>query len=278
MVLDDFFSRALIGGVGVALLAGPVGCLIVWKRLAYLGDSLSHAALLGIALGLALGFDLTLGTIAVCITLVMLFLISRRQRRIGSDSFLVILAHGSLALGLISVTFLEGAQLDLMSYLFGDILTISHSDIMWIYLIGASIIAVIAFFWKTLLSVAIDEELTRAEGAPAMLASVVFMLIIAASVAIAMKMVGVLLIASMLVIPAATARRISNSPEQMAVFASIVGCIAVIGGLFGSMEIDTPAGPSIIAAALSLFILSLLGATLFNKYKQMAIQKKASEV
>ena len=256
-MLDDFFLRALVGGIGVALLAGPLGCFVVWRRMAYLGDSLAHGALLGVALGLALGIDFTLGIIAVCVALVAMLLLLQRQRRLAGDTLLVILAHGALSLGLVAVSFVRGARLDLMAYLFGDILAVSHADLIWIYAGGALILIVIAFLWRPLLAITVHEELARAEGARVTFVSIIFMLLIALSVALAMKIVGVLLIASLLVIPAAAARCLARTPEQMAVLASGAGCLAVAGGLFDSLEWDTPSGPSIVVAALLVFLLSL---------------------
>jgi zinc transport system permease protein len=256
-MLDDFFLRALVGGIGVALLAGPLGCFVVWRRMAYLGDSLAHGALLGVAVGLALGIDLTFGIVAVCVALVAMLLLLQRQRRLAGDTLLVILAHGALSLGLVAVSFVHGARLDLMAYLFGDILAVGGADLIWIYGGGVVILIVIALIWRPLLAITVHEELARAEGARVTLVSIIFMLLIALSVALAMKIVGVLLIASLLVIPAAAARRLARTPEQMAVLASAAGCLAVAGGLFGSLAWDTPSGPSIVVAALAVFVLSL---------------------
>jgi zinc transport system permease protein len=257
-MFDDFFLRALVGGIGVALLAGPLGCFVVWRRMAYLGDSLAHGALLGVALGLALGVDFTVGIIAVCVALVAMLLLLQRQRRLAGDTLLVILAHGALSLGLVAVSFEHGARLDLMAYLFGDILAVGYTDLIWIYSGAVLILIVIALIWRPLLAITVHEELARAEGARVTLVSVIFMLLIALSVALAMKIVGVLLIASLLVIPAAAARRLAHTPEQMAALASLAGCLAVVGGLFGSLEWDTPSGPSIVVAALVVFVLSLV--------------------
>jgi zinc transport system permease protein len=256
-MLDDFFWRALLGGIGVALLAGPLGCFVVWRRMAYLGDSLAHGALLGVALGLVLSVDLTIGIIASSVALVALFLLLQRQRRLAGDTLLVILAHGALSLGLVAVSFVEGQRLDLMTYLFGDILSIGRVDLAWIYGGGALILIVTAWLWRPLLALTVHEELARAEGTRAALVSITFMLLIAITVALAMKIVGILLIASLLIIPAAAARRIAHTPEQMAVLASLAGVMAVVGGLFGSLKWDTPSGPSIVVAAIVVFLLSL---------------------
>ena len=256
-MFDDFLTRALLGGIGVALLAGPLGCFVVWRRMAYLGDSLAHGALLGVALGLVLGIDLTIGIVASSVALVAMLLLLQRQRRLAGDTLLVILAHGALSLGLVAVSFVEGQRLDLMAYLFGDILAVGRADLIWIYGGGAVILSAIAFLWRPLLALTVHEELARAEGARVTLVSIAFMLLIALTVALAMKIVGILLIASLLTIPAAAARRLARTPEQMAVLASIAGVLAVVGGLYGSLEWDTPSGPSIVVAALAVFVLGL---------------------
>jgi zinc transport system permease protein len=256
-MLDDFFWRALLGGIGVALLAGPLGCFVVWRRMAYLGDSLAHGALLGVALGLVLGIDLTIGIVASSVALVALLLLLQRQRRLAGDTLLVILAHGALSLGLVAVSLMEGQRLDLMALLFGDILAVSRIDLVWIYGGVAVILCAIALLWRPLLAVTAHEELARAEGVRVTLVSIIFMLLIAVTVALAMKVVGILLIASLLIIPAAAARRLARTPEQMAVLASLAGMLSVIGGLYGSLEWDTPSGPSIVVAALAIFLLGL---------------------
>ena len=256
-MLEDFFWRALLGGIGVALLAGPLGCFIVWRRMAYLGDSLAHGALLGIALGLVLGIDLTIGIVASSVALVAMLLLLQRQRRLAGDTLLVILAHGALSLGLVTVSFMEGQRIDLMAFLFGEILAVSRLDLIWIYGGVVAILCVIALLWRPLLAVTVHEELARAEGARVTLVSIIFMLLIAVTVALAMKIVGILLIASLLIIPAAAARRLARTPEQMAVLASLAGVLSVVGGLFGSLEWDTPSGPSIVVTALAIFLLGL---------------------
>ena len=226
--------------------------------MAYLGDSLAHGALLGVALGLVLGIDLTIGIVASSVALVAMLLLLQRQRRLAGDTLLVILAHGALSLGLVAVSFMEGQRIDLMAFLFGDILAVSRVDLIWIYAGVVAILCVIALLWRPLLAVTVHEELARAEGVRVTLVSIIFMLLIAVTVALAMKVVGILLIASLLIIPVAAARRLARTPEQMAILASLAGVLSVVGGLFGSLEWDTPSGPSIVVAALAIFLLGLV--------------------
>jgi zinc transport system permease protein len=273
-MLDDFFTRAILAGIGVALVAGPLGCFIVWRRLAYFGDTLSHAALLGVALAFLFEINITLAVFAVsaCVSIALLLL--QKQGSLSSDALLGLLAHSSLALGLVALAFMTWIRVDLMGFLFGDILAVSKMDIAIIWLGGAVVIAILATIWRPLFAATVNRELAEAEGMNPERVNFIFMLLMAAVIAISMKIVGVLLITAMLIIPAATARRFSSGPEQMALMAAIIGAAAVVGGLFGSLEWDTPAGPSIVVAALCLFILSLV--PVFSRSSINAIDKARS--
>ena len=263
-MLDDFFSRALVAGIGVALIAGPLGCFIVWRRLAYFGDTLSHAALLGIALAFLFEVNITLAVFSVsaCISIALLLL--QRHATLSSDALLGLLSHSALALGLVVLAFMTWVRIDLMGFLFGDILAVSKADIAVIGIGGAIVLAVLLTIWRPLFAATVNHELAEAEGMNPNRANIIFMLLMAAVIAISMKIVGVLLITAMLIIPAATARRLSSSPEQMALLAAGIGALSVVGGLFGSLEWDTPAGPSIVVGALVMFVLSLIAVPLIK--------------
>ena len=254
-MLDDFFTRALIAGVGLALVTGPLGCFIVWRRMSYFGDTMAHSALLGVALSLMLSVDVTLGVFLVAAVVAGLLLVLQRRASLSTDALLGILSHSALAIGLV-VAFLSGIRVDLMGFLFGDILAVSVTDIVVIYLGGAVIFGLVVALWRPLLAGTVNAEIAEAEGMRPELTRIVLMLLLASVIAIAMKIVGVLLITAMLIIPPATARRLSTSPEQMAIIAAIAGVGAVVAGLFASLRFDTPSGPSIVVAALFLFIVS----------------------
>lgn len=271
-MFDDFFARALAGGIGVALATGPLGCFMVWRRMAYFGDSIAHSALLGVLLGVVLGIELNAGIVIMCVTLALLLLLLQQQRRLATDTLLGILAHGTLALGLVGISFLESVRVDLMSYLFGDILAVTGRDLIWIYSGGAVVLVVTALIWRPLLAITVHEELARAEGVRVGLVRIAFTLLIALVVAIAMKIIGLILIVALLIIPAATARRLACSPEQMALYASLIGVAAVAGGLHGSLAWDTPSGPSIVVAALALFVLGLGGGALAQALLGRAVE------
>jgi len=258
VVIDDFLLRALLGGFGVALVAGPFGAFVVWRRLAYFGDTLAHSALLGVALGFLLSINLTLGVIMVCQLLALLLFFGQRQRLLSSDTLLGILSHGALSLGLVVLAFMPDVRIDLMAYLFGDILAIGPTDLTWIYAGGGVALAGLLWLWQPLLAITIHEDLARVEGVPVTRINGLFLALIALTVAVMMKVVGMLLVTSLLIIPAATARRFARNPEMMALLACLLGCASVGGGIYGSFQWDTPTGPSIVVAACIIFALSFL--------------------
>jgi len=248
---------ALLAGLGVAAITGPLGAFIVWRRMAYFGDTLAHSSLLGVALALLLSISPTLSVIATCLVLALILVMLQQQKGLASDTLLGILSHTSLAVSLVAMAFMPDIKVDLLSLLFGDLLTVTGKDVVIIYAISLFAILLLLKLWKPLLAITIHEELAKVEGIPVTAVRTAFMLIIALVIAIAMKVVGVLLITALLVIPAATARRFANTPEQMAIFASLIGCSAVIIGLSCSWYLDTPVGPSIVLSAGILFLLSL---------------------
>ena len=255
-MMDDFFVRALLAGIGVAVVAGPLGCFVVWRRMAYFGDSLAHSALLGVALGFLLGVDPVIGVIALCVGLALLLVLLQQQRRLATDTLLGILAHSALATGLVVISLMDWLRIDLLGYLFGDILAVSVADVIWIWAGGGLALVLLAVLWRKLLALTVHEDLAAAEGVNVPLVRLGFMLLIALVIAIAMKIIGILLITSLLIIPAAAARRFAASPEQMAAIAAVIGASAVVLGLAGSLTLDTPSGPSVVVAAALLFAAS----------------------
>ena len=263
LMFDDFFSRALMAGIGVALVAGPLGCFIVWRRLAYFGDTLSHAALLGVALAFLFEINVTLAVFVVSVFVSLALLLLQKRATLSSDALLGLLAHSALAVGLVALAFMTWIRVDLMGFLFGDILAVTPIDIAVVWGGGVCVLIVLSMIWRSLFAATVNLELAQAEGMAPERANVIFMLLMAAVIAISMKIVGVLLITALLIIPAAAARRFATGPEQMAILAALIGAVGVIGGLFGSLEWDTPAGPSIVVAALVLFVVSILPLPVF---------------
>jgi len=255
--MTDFLLYALLAGLGVALVAGPLGCFVVWRRMAYFGDTLAHSALLGVSIGVLLGINISI-TVAAIPMLIALGLVYLEQRGILSlDTLLGILSHSALATGLVLISLLPDVRVDLMSLLFGDLLSVTKNDLWMIYGVAGTVVALLLWLWKPLINITVHEELASVEGVKTSAVRTALMLITALVIAIAMKIVGVLLITALLIIPAATARRVSRTPEQMAVMASLIAMLTVVMGLAMSWYGDTPAGPSVVVCGALLFTLSL---------------------
>ncbi|EAR62614.1 zinc ABC transporter permease subunit ZnuB [Neptuniibacter caesariensis] len=252
--MPDFLLYALFGGLGVAAVAGPLGSFVVWRRMAYFGDTLAHSALLGITIGFLLDINLNLAVVFCCVALALLLVAMQRQRMVATDTLLGIMAHSALSLGLVAVSILE-IRVDLMAYLFGDLLAVTATDLYWIYGGGVLVLFLLKLLWEPLLAITINEELAHVEGVNVAWTRLALMLLIAVVIAIAMKIVGLLLITSLLIIPAAASRRLAKTPEQMALGACLVGCLSVAGGLALSWHYDTPAGPSVVVTSLLIFML-----------------------
>lgn len=252
----EFLLPSLFAGLGIACIAGPLGSFVVWRRMAYFGDTLAHASLMGLALGFLLDINLYLALTICCLALAVILVTLQKQRLVATDTLLGILAHSALSLGLVSVSFLDDVRIDLMSYLFGDLLAVTPDDLIYIYLGTAIIGFVMLIFWRSLLSTTVNEELAAVEGHNTDLMRLILMLMVGLVIAIGMKFVGALIMTSLLIIPAATARRFANTPEQMALLASAIGSLSVILGLALSWHFDTPAGPSVVLSAAALFLLS----------------------
>ncbi|MFA0039496.1 MULTISPECIES: zinc ABC transporter permease subunit ZnuB [Vibrio] len=252
----EFLLPSILAGLGIALIAGPLGSFVVWRKMAYFGDTLAHASLMGLALGFLFNINLYFALLICCLMLAVLLVTLQKQKLVATDTLLGILAHSALSLGLVAVSFLDNVRVDLMSYLFGDLLAVSPTDLMFIYAGAAVIGLVLTIFWRPLLSTTVNEDLAAVDGINIDLMRLILMLLVGIVIAVGMKFVGALIMTSLLIIPAATARKFSSTPEQMALFASIIGSIAVCGGLSLSWFYDTPAGPSVVISAAAMFMLS----------------------
>lgn len=256
--IDTFMIRAIVAGIAIAAIAGPLGSVLVWRRMAYFGDALSHSALLGVAIGFAIGVSPHAAIVAVCVGAAVVLSLLERQRSIAVDTLLGIMAHSALAFGLVAMSLIQGPRFDLIAFLFGDILSVTWADVGWIFAGVTAVFLLLIPLWPRLLAITVHEDLARIEGVHVHWVRFGYMLLIAIVIAVAMRIVGVLLITALLIIPAAAARRRSRSPEDMARRASLIGMLAVVGGLGLSAWADSPAGPSVVAMASVIFFLSFL--------------------
>lgn len=256
--MDDFIWRALLVGLAVVMMTGVLGVFLLWRRMAYFGDTLSHSALLGVALGLMTGMNLNVWVMLVCVLVALLMLYLQHHPELGSDTLLGIIGHSALALGTVALTFLPNVRVDLMAYLFGDILAVTLADILLTWGLVVIVLLVMFWLWRPLLALTVHAELAKVEGVQVGWVSAAYMLLIALVVAVAMKVVGVLLLTALLIIPAAISRRFARNPEQMAVLAMVFGILALFGGVLVSLQLDTPTGPSIVVMASVLFVVTHL--------------------
>lgn len=265
-VLDSFLIRAVLAGVGVALASAPLGCFVVWRRMAYFGDATAHAAILGVALAFAVEVPIFAGALAMA--LIMALAVTKMSARgYAADTTLGVMAHGSLAFGLVALSAIDGIRVDLMSFLFGDILAVTRGDLVVIWLGAATVVTLLFWRWSALLTATLNEDLATAAGLNPRREQLILTLALAVVVAVAIKVVGVLLIAAMLIIPAAAARPLASTPERMAVIASAFGTLSVFGGLWTAWEMDTPAGPSIVCAAVVVFAVITIVSAISGRQK-----------
>ena len=263
-ITDPFILRGILAGIAVALISGLVGCFVVWRRMSYYGESIAHSSLLGVGFAIVMGVSINLGIVFTCLLFGILFLWLQHSKVLSSDTLLGVLAHLALALGIIVIS-LNKIKIDIHAFLFGDILTVSSSDLWAMYLGVLIAVFLICYNWSSLLLVTIDEDLAKAEGVNTLNINLLFTCILTIVVAISIQIIGLLLITAMLIIPAAASRRLANSPETMALVATLIGIVSVILGIMLSVEIDAPSGPSIVLVSAILFFISPLLSIFTNK-------------
>ena len=271
-MFDDFIFRAFAAGIGLALITGPLGCFIVWRRLSYFGDTIAHSALLGVVIAYALNFNIIIAVFAVSCFIALSLLYLQRRTNLPDDALLGLLAHSVLAIGLVLLGILSFIRIDLMGLLFGDILSVNVTDLLFVWIGGSIVLVVLILIWRPLFAGTVNLELAKAEGLNPDLANAIFTLLIASVIAISIKIVGILLITGLLIIPASASRNLSSTPIQMAIISSVIGVTCVVLGLQSSMIWNSPTGPTILAIALGVFIITLL------PLKKLLISKKKIEL
>jgi zinc transport system permease protein len=248
----EFMWIAACAAVGMAIMAGILGCFVVWRRMAYFGDALSHASVLGVAVSLGFGFSVYLGVAGIaCLVAILLwgFVGSKHS----ADSLLGVISHGALAIGLIAAA-LWGNGMSLEAVLFGDILVLEWRDALYIWAGVGVIGGYVLWRWRALILSTLGDDLAASEGVDAQREQFFLALALALLVGLALQVVGAILITAFLIIPAAAARTVTRTPEAMGMVAVLIGVMAVLAGLVGSYYWDTPAGPSMVVAAAVIFV------------------------
>jgi len=263
--MDDFLYRATLGAAMLGAAAGPIGCFVLWRRMAYLGESVAHMGLLGAAIGLLMGVSPLIGVSALAI--ISALLMARADNGlIPAGSFVGIVGHAGLALGFILLATMETVRTDLLGYLFGDVLALSNMDLVSIALAGTAIVLGTVFFWRGWLMMTVNADIARAEGRTNRFAEVAFLVLVAVLVAVGLRVVGALLIVALIIVPPAAARPLARTPEAMAIIAALIGAASAPLGVAASYWKDIPTGPSIVLAAIAIF----LATTLFARISDAA--------
>ncbi|MGB0660679.1 MAG: metal ABC transporter permease [Mangrovicoccus sp.] len=266
MQFDPFLIRAALAASGVALAAGPLGCFVVWRRMAYFSDATAHAALLGVALSLILHSAVELGVLIAALAMAFAVGTAAGRQRAG-DTVLGVLAHGALAFGVLVSAWVPGPPLDLEAYLFGDVLAVGEQDIALIWGGAVLVLGLLIWQWQNLLTVTVGADLAQAHDVNAKRTEILLLVALALAVAVAIKVVGALLIGALLIIPASTARSLTRSPEAMAVLATLLGLGACLAGIWLSWTFDSPTGPSIVAASATGFGVVLAGEAMWKRLR-----------
>lgn len=255
---DDFILRALLAGSAIALIAAPLGCFILWRRMAYFGATIAHSGLLGAALGVSLAINPVFSVILIAFAVAALLLWLEKHTELPSDALMGFLAHTTLAGGVIVSSLIEGQRFDLVGYLFGDIFAIQNSDLLWIIIGGTIVLTTVYYLWKPLIALSIHEELASAEGQNADRIKSIFIFLLAFTIAIAMKIIGILLIIAFLIMPPSIARSFSSSPEEMLAWTVLIAIVSVVAGVGLAYVMNTPGGPTIVVVMAALLFLAQL--------------------
>ncbi|HDR1022601.1 TPA: zinc ABC transporter permease subunit ZnuB [Pasteurella multocida] len=253
----DILFPAWLTGILLSMITAPLGAFVVWRKMAYFGDTLAHSALLGVALGFFLEINPYLSILILTLVLAVIMVWLEGKTQFSVDTLLGIIAHSCLSLGVVTVGLLENVRVDLMAYLFGDLLAITYDDLIFIISGVVIVLGTLVYYWKPLISTTVSAELAQVEGINVNKMRFILMILTALTIALSMKFVGALIITSLLIIPSATARRFAKTPEQMVIIAVLISMVSVSLGLILSAYYDTAAGPSVVICSSLLFLLSL---------------------
>ena len=253
-----FFQRALLAAVILSVLMSTLGVFVVLRRMSFFADAIGHAALTGIALALLLDINPFLSAIVYSLLVAVGIATTRRRTNLPFDTLLGVFFSASVALGVILVQRTAGYQANLISFLFGDILTVSNFDLVLIVLTTLITTGVLVVLGKKFISITFNPNLARAEGIAVDTYELIFLLILAALIALAIKFVGIILVTAMLIIPAASAQNLAASLSRMFLLSALFGLISAIAGMLASVSFNTASGPTVILAATVIFAASLL--------------------
>jgi len=253
MLSLPFIQRALVGGLLVVVMLSLLSFFIVLRRISFVGVGISHSALGGVALGIAIGANTMLTTTVFCAAVAILIGFISRHGHLREDAAIGITFPGTMALGIVLITLSGGYLSSLFSFLFGSVLAISRTDIYVIAIYCAAVVAFVTIFFRSLLNASFDEELARAAGTPVTFLHYLLLVLIALAIVASMKLVGIILVSAMLVLPAATGYQIAQTYRRVLALSIVSGVISLLSGLTLSYRFNLPSGATIVLCACIIF-------------------------
>jgi zinc transport system permease protein len=253
-----FIQRALIASVMVGILCPFIGNFVVLRKMSFFSDAIAHAAFAGIAAGLLLGIDMSISSVAVAVLIALIIAFLSEKTALSHDTVIGIAFSGAIAAGLLIIGMMKGYRADLFTFLFGDILAITGADLFLIFIVGVLTILILLIFFKPFLQITFNRDLARVEGINVRLFEYMLFIIIAVVVTISLKIIGIILVTSLLIVPAAAAKNIASSMKRLFMISCLFGVVSGIVGLVGSVYLDTASGPTIVMVSILIFFLTML--------------------
>jgi ABC-type Mn2+/Zn2+ transport system permease subunit len=252
-----FIQRALLASVMAGILCPFVGNFVVLRRMSFFSDAISHSAFAGIAVGAMLGADLSMSSVIVAILIALLIAFLSEKTTLSHDTVIGVAFSGAIATGMLVMGMLKGYRADLFAYLFGDILAITNNDLLLILAVTILTITSLLLFLKPFLQITFNRDLAKVEGINVRFFEYLLFLIIAVVITVSLKIVGIILVTSLLIVPAASAKNLASSMKRLFMLSSFFGVLAGIVGLIGSVYLDTPSGPTIVLVSIGIFFLTM---------------------
>lgn len=253
-----FMQRAFIAGISLGALLACMGMFVVARRISFFGDGIAHASLAGVAIGIVAGLNPFLTALLTGVIVAIGIYILERKTRIASDALIGLIFTTSLALGVVLLSLRSGYQPELISFLFGNILTLTRIDVLLITLFSVSIISILAMTFKQFALVVFDRTTAWLRGLPVKTFEFLFYVILAIAVVLGVKLLGIILVSALLIIPPTAAKLVARSLTSLIVISVVLAEVAVISGLTLSYYLDLPSGATIILVSALLFFVILI--------------------
>ncbi|RJQ56622.1 MAG: metal ABC transporter permease [Nitrospiraceae bacterium] len=253
-----FIQRAFIASLIVGILCPFVGNFVVLRRMSFFSDAISHSAFAGIAVGALLGMDLSLSSLVVSLLVSLLIAFLSEKTTLSHDTVIGIAFSGAIASGMLVLGMLKGYRADVFTFLFGDILAITDTDLLLLLIISVLSVAFLLFFSKPFLQISFNSDLARVEGINVRLFEYLLFFIIAVVVTVSLKIIGIILVTSLLIVPAAAARNLASSMKRLFSLSCVFGLVSGILGMTASVYLNTASGPTIVLVSIGIFFLTML--------------------